>query len=140
MASIVAIADSIKAVVEANANTLSIKKVVYGDVDIVTDSVTVCIAPDSKTSTLHNSAPTAKRSHTLLVIIYFAFQTDPEYNHRQADILAENLETILNQDHSINGLVTFGMVSGLSSGYTRKNGELVRTTRLTITAESYDRI
>ena len=142
MASIVEIADRIKAVVEANATTVTpqIKKVVYGDVDVVTDSVTVCVAPDSKSSTLHNSAPTAKRSHTVMVTIYFAFQMDPEYNHRQADVLAETLETILNADHSINGLVTFGMVSALASGYVRKSGELVRTSRLTITAESYDRI
>ena len=142
MTKIVDIADHIKAVVEANAATVTpqIKKVVYGDVDVLTDSVTVCVAPDTKDSTLHNAAPTAKVEHKVIVTIYFAFQTDPEYNHRQADVLAETLETILNADHSINGLVTFGMVTQMASGYTRKSGELVRTSRLTITAESYDRI
>lgn len=142
MASIVAIADHIKAVVEASATTVTpqIKKVVYGDVDVITDSVTVCVAPDTKDSRLHNAAPTAKVEHKVIVTIYFAFQTDPEYNHRQADVLAESLETILNTDHYFGGLVTFGMVSALASGYVRKSGELVRTSRLTITAESYDRI
>lgn len=140
MTKIVALADHVKAVVAANATALSIKKVVYGDINEVTDSVTVCVAPDSKTATLHNSAPTAKNEHVIIVMIYYAFQTDPEYNHRQSDILAEQLEDILNTDHTYGGLVTFGMVTSLASGYTRKSGELVRTSRLTITAESYDRI
>lgn len=138
--SIVTVAQAIQAKIETVATANNIKQVVYGDVDNIDSSIIACVEPDVKDTDHYRIGNVVKRDYRIYVLLYFGFVDNPENNRLNADKLAETLETLLNNDSTLGGLVRNLLVRQVASGYVRKNGVLVRSSRLTITAESSDRI
>ena len=135
-----AIKDSLETVSTTLNPTHPIKRVDYGDVDRVTESIQVCIEPETKRTELRSIGRGVTRRFRVYVYIYFSFVTNPEYNRESCDRLAEAIETHLNESPTLNGLVINGLVTEVASGMARKDGMSVRAARITYEAESVDRL
>ena len=135
-----AIKDSLETVATTLIPTHPIKRVDYGDVDRVTESIQVCIEPETKRTELRSIGRGVTRRFRVYVYIYFSFVTNPEYNRESCDRLAEAIENRLNESPTLGGLVINGMVTEVASGMARKDGMSVRAARITYEAESVDRL
>ena len=135
-----AIKSSLEAVAATLIPTHPIKRVDYGDIDRVTESVQVCVEPETKRTELRSIGRGVARRFRVHVYIYFAFVTNPEYNRESCDRLAEAIESHLNESPTLGGLVINGMVTEVASGMARKDGMSVRAARVTYEAESVDRL
>ena len=141
MTTLVDVCKSIQLLTEGVSSTYQIKRVDYGDVDRVTESIQVCVDPEFKRTelrTIGNRGVT--RIFRVNVVVYFSFITNPSYNREYCDRLAEQLESIYNADPTLGGKVMNGLVTEVGSGYARKDGITVRANRLLYEASAISHI
>ena len=144
MTTFVELGIAIKDRIESASATLmpgyTIKRVDYGDVDRVTDSIQVCVEPETKRTELRTVGRGVTRRYRIFVYIYFSFVTNPEFNREFCDKMAEAIEANLNASATMGGLVMNGMVTEVASGMARKDGMSVRAARILYEAEGVDRL
>lgn len=140
MTTLVDVGMALKSKIESVAVVNKIKRVDYGDVDRVTESIQVCVEPETKRTSLRTVGMGVTREFRVYVFIYFAFVTNPEYNREFCDRLAEVLEGEISKDLTLGGLVINGMVTEVASGQSRKDGIAVRANRLTFEGMVTDRL
>ncbi len=140
MTTLVDVGMALRSKIESVAVVNKIKRVDYGDVDRVTESIQVCVEPETKRTTLRTVGMGVTREFRVYVFIYFAFVTNPEYNREFCDRLAEVLEGEISKDLTLGGLVINGMVTEVASGQSRKDGIAVRANRLTFEGMVTDRL
>lgn len=115
---------------------LGIKSVTYGDQEKLAVVPTVCVEPSGKNRN-YNAAPRRTAvSLEVFVLIYHGSLQSVQENRKEADQLAEDVESRLHLDPTCGGLVISSYVSNLSSGVANKGGTILRATRLTFTAQS----
>ena len=140
MTTLVDVGMALRSKIESVAVVNKIKRVDYGDVDRVTESIQVCVEPETKRTSLRTVGMGVTREFRVYVFIYFAFVTNPEYNREFCDQLAEVLEGEISKDLTLGGLVINGMVTEVASGQSRKDGIAVRANRLTFEGMVTDRL
>lgn len=140
MTTLVDVGMALRSKIESVAVVNKIKRVDYGDVDRVTESIQVCVEPETKRTSLRTVGMGVTREFRVYVFIYFAFVTHPEYNREFCDRLAEVLEGEISKDLTLGGLVINGMVTEVASGQSRKDGIAVRANRLTFEGMVTDRL
>jgi ribosomal protein S8E len=140
MTTLVDVGMALRSKIESVAVVNKIKRVDYGDVDRVTESIQVCVEPETKRTSLRTVGMGVTREFRVYVFIYFAFVTNPEYNREFCDRLAEVLEGEISKDLTLGGLVINGMVTEVASGQSRKDGIAVRANRLTFEGMVTDRL
>jgi hypothetical protein len=121
---------------EIQAEELGIAAIYYGDQERIPKSPTVCIEPDIKDSPLYAAGRQTRPMFTIYFLIYHSEVRNVQSNRRDSDALAERIEDFLNSDPQMGGLVVHGYVSQSASGYSPKTDSLMRSNRLTFTAES----
>lgn len=119
---------------------LGLKDVYYGDQDNIPVSPVVCVEPDNKSRVLQRIGRGTNVSFTVYLLLYHSSIRDPQANRRDADRLAENLETLIHNNETANGLVVTSLVSRVESGYATKTNSIMRASRLTVEAESQHRL
>ena len=140
MTTLVDVGMALRSKIESVAVVNKIKRVDYGDVDRVTESIQVCVEPETKRTSLRTVGMGVTREFRVYVFIYFAFVTNPEYNREFCDRLAEVLEGEISKVLTLGGLVINGMVTEVASGQSRKDGIAVRANRLTFEGMVTDRL
>ena len=140
MTTLVDVGMALRSKIESVAVVNKIKRVDYGDVDRVTESIQVCVEPETKRTSLRTVGMGVTREFRVYVFIYFAFVTNPEYNREFCDRLAEVLEGEISKDLTLGGLVINGVVTEVASGQSRKDGIAVRANRLTFEGMVTDRL
>jgi hypothetical protein len=114
----------------------SIVNVIYGDVERIGGTPTVCVEPSEKRRD-YNGAP--RRTSVALecyVIIYYGTIQSSQENRKEVDSIAEDIEARLHADPTCGSLVIDSHVSRLESGVANKGGTFHRATRLVFTARS----
>lgn len=140
MTTLVQIADAVKDLLEVNKETLGLHSVFYGDQERIPGSMVACVEPDTKKTEHKGMMRQVTREFTVYVILYAASIQSPQINRRDADLMAENIETLLNQDITFGGLLLDSKVTEVASGYSTKEGNLIRSNRITFTGTTTDRL
>lgn len=138
--SLVTLADTVVQMLQNNSSTLGLADVCYGDQQRIHVTPLACVEPDAKNTNLKGAPRTVDRIFTIYVLLYHAAVTSPQVNRRDADVTAEAVETLLNSDAQMGGLVIHSMVENLESGYVTRNNTLFRASRITFRARSMDRL
>lgn len=139
-ASLVEFTDKVLEIIRANQEALSIHSIFLGDQEKLPGTPVVCVEPDNKTNTLKNATRGIEIQLRVQIIVYTAMLASPEQNRRDADVLAEDIETLLHADAQLGGLVIHSMVDDVASGYASKAGTLVRANKVQFTARSQSRL
>ncbi len=124
--------------------TTGVVNVFYGDQDTFTTTPMVCVEPDNKKRTLDRARRMTTIDFSIGILVYHSVITDPQANRKQADIMAEAIETLIHANPafgfpygtSTSPLVTHSFVEQIESGYVRKAGSTVRSSRLYVTAQN----
>lgn len=133
--SIVTITDYIVDKLKDNYEDLGLNQrddVYYGDQDKLPRSPAICIDTGRKQRQLAGVAVARRTENTFLIyiIVYHGEVRNSQVNRRDADVLAEQVETLLHQDPTFGGLVIHGFVKEIVSGYSRKANSTYRSARL----------
>lgn len=122
-----------------NATDLGLAGVAYGDQDRIPSSPYACVEPDHKGAELNGVPRRTMNVFTIYVLLYYGAVGSNQDNRAEADLLADKVEDLLNADSHMGdastGLVDHCMVVGVDSGYVRKGNSLMRSSRLTLTAQ-----
>lgn len=115
--------------------------VYYGDQAKLPKRVTVCIEPNTKQTTLKNAQRGVTREFEVFVLVYYTSLNQPgQLNRVDADMIAEELEEHLNANPQMDGKVVHCMVTEVASGYSTKDGTIVKSSRLTFSGMTTDRL
>lgn len=113
----------------------------YGDQEKIPKNVTVCVEPNIKRTDLKNSQRGVSREFEIFVLVYFtSLNQTGQLNRRDADALAEEIEAYLNSDPQAGGSLIHCMVTEVASGYSSKDGTIVKSSRLTFNGTGTDRL
>ena len=123
-----------------NKIDLGLEDVYYGDQNRVPVTPALCIEPETKTNTLKSAFRTVNVEFKVYIIVYHSQVASPQDNRRNADALAEALETFVHADRDLGGLVTHCMIDEIASGYITKGTTLMRASRLTFSAISQNQL
>lgn len=141
--SLVAICDFL---IESLNNTKSqtgIQAVHYGDQELIETTPVACIEPISKVFLPRQSAGSRMQDleFNVAVIIYNSLITSTDVNRREADIVTEAVETVINSDRQMtrggqDQLVIHCWSTGYDSGYSSKGGTRLRSSKINFYAKS----
>ena len=138
-----ALTDSIEALasyvydkITASMEDLGVTAVFYGDQDLLPSSPCVCIETDDKVRVLRGATRRTDNTFTIYVLVYHSEVRSPQSNRQDADRLAEAIEAVLHLDPTLGTQVQHSYVTQLASGYVRKGGQLMRSSRLTFEAKN----
>lgn len=139
-ASNVAFCDYLQDLLETNKASLGLQMVTYGDQLKIPVSPMACIEPGVKHSELIAAHRGTEVTLTNYVIVYNSAITSVQQNRRDADVLAEAIETLINSKATANGLVIHCFVTDIASGYITKDTSVLRASKITINAVTRDRL
>lgn len=134
------IADYYYQLLKANADTLGLLAVYYGDQDNIPVSPVACVEPDSKVRTLVRIGRGTDVDFSLFLLLYGSSIRDPQINRADVDALAETVEALVHADERLGGLAVTSMVSRIESGYATKANAIMRASRLTVDVRSQERL
>ncbi len=132
------VCDAIFDLLTTEANDLGLKAVYYGDQDRIPTTPVACVEPDDKNKAYKGGGMGSylKVDFTVYILVYHDLITSPQTNRRGANLLAEDIETLLAQNSRLDGLVIESLVTQNTSGYAKKANQLMRASRLTWTGLS----
>jgi hypothetical protein len=141
--SLVAICDFALAKINTNKVALGLSTATdivntfYGDQDVLQFLPAICVEPDTKRREFNGVRRRTQNDFSVAILVYHGKTTDPQTNRRQADIMAEAVETLFHADPQLGGLVISSLVESIESGYQRKGANtVIRTARVTLTGRS----
>jgi hypothetical protein len=112
----------------------------YGDQDRFQGYPAICLEPDGEAQALDYTGRRTNIEFRFYAVVYHGEVQDPQTNRRAADVLGAKVKDFLNSHYNMEGLVVFGYVMELASGYATKAGTPVRATRLTYWARSQEQL
>ena len=129
------VADAVKDLLEANKIPLGLEEVYFGDQNRIPRHPTVCIEPTSQRNEIAGVATPMRlmRTHTVTAILYHSKFVDTQTQRRDCDAMAAAIEELIHANVTLGGLVIHAYVSGIDSGYSRKDG-IIRAAGITVTA------
>lgn len=122
--------------IDKNASALGIEALYYGDQDKLPATPAVCIEPDEKPRELKGAQRMTLVRFRVYVLIYYGVIGTPQDNRRNADELAESIETLIHSKPRFDGLLIHGMCTSIESGYVTRDRSLLRASRILFEGES----
>lgn len=138
--SLVTFADKVKTILTDNQESLGLHSIYYGDQNKLPGTPIACVEPDLKTNDLAGATRSIEIKFVVQILVYSSLVDSNEVNRRGADVLAEQIETLLHQDPYLGSTVMHSMVESIQSGYTTKSGTLVRASKIQFAALSKVRL
>lgn len=138
--SLVTVVDAVTAKLESNVEALGLTDVFFGDQDLIPRSPAACVEPGTKERDLQGANRRTENTFTIYILVYHSEVRSPQSNRRDADVLAEAIETLLHQDATLSGLVRHCYVVKVESGYARKQNGVMRSSRITFEASNMTRL
>lgn len=134
--SIVTYASTIKDLLDTNKNALGLRRTFYGDQTMIPDTPVACVEPTIKNNELRRSGASRMLDPTLecSVIIYHSIVGPTETTRLECDTFGEVVETFLNAQVNLGGIVIHCYVTTLESGYVVKSSKTYNACRLTVRA------
>lgn len=131
--SIVTIAKALESLLNERKGDLGILAVYYGDQDMLATTPVVCVEPNMKENNLRRSGggKMADPVITTDLLLYHGAVQSTQNNRLEADQFAEAVEAVIHEDFTLGGIIVYGHITLLESGYSRKVGTLYRSTKLT---------
>ena len=123
-----------------NSVSLGLQLVTYGDQLQLPVTPAACVEPDNKQNSYKGMQRAIYVDFQVSVYVYYGKVDSIQQNKREADQLGESIETLLHKDPTCGGLVTKSLVTAIEPGYADKVGTLYRTTKITFTGGSQDRL
>lgn len=115
--------------------------VLYGDQDKLPRMITACVEPNVKSTELRNAFRGVRRTLEVFVLVYFgSLNQSGQINRLDADKIAEEIEAELNKNPQGDGSLVHCMVSEIASGYSSKDGTIVKSSRITFQGDSTDQL
>jgi len=133
------VATRIQSLVEANQVALTIDDVWYGDQAMVPAGRTVCIEPITVDRRISGAPDMVENNFQVALLVYITKVQDVQLTRAECDSLAEALEDLLHLHLNLDDnahtpgsdIVIHGFVAENMSGYTYKEGRLIRSAKLT---------
>lgn len=125
--------------VNKGPTALNIDAVWYGDQEQVPQGRTVCVEPVTVSRDMRGVPDMVVNNFTVAVLVYLTKIQDVQLTRKECDALAEALEDLLhthlqltdNANTPGSDILVHGFVTEVLSGYTYKNGTLIRSARMT---------
>lgn len=135
--SLVAVCDYLYDLISRYKSEYGIFEVYYGDQERLPGSPIVCVESDAKPRELKGAQRQTRVDFRVYILVYvIRIDQSIQTSRREADTLTEQIETLIHQKPTLDGLVIHGMCTGIESGYVDRNGTKVRASRLTYEAQS----
>lgn len=116
--------------------TPAVQAVYYGDQKQIPVTPAITVAPGQKTRALAGAPRRPVNDFEVYVSIFFSNVRAIEFNHRDADLLAEAVEAKIHEDIVMGGLVINSMVVLNEAGFLNKDNSQFRGNRLIVQAMS----
>lgn len=132
--------DHLKALIEANAVALGIRRVYYGDQAYIPEVPAVCVEPAVVDRTMVGVPLRTDNEFRVSVLVYCANVEGVEDAQHDADTVAEAIVDLINADGvpahhggtNFGGLVIYGFVQSSEYGYVVKDNKLMRANRMIV--------
>jgi hypothetical protein len=133
----------IENLVKKYQTALGLQDVFYGDMDLIPRTPAACIETGPLVRQLTGAMARVDNSFTIYIMVYHGKVQDVQLNKLQCDQFAVAIQNKLHTDLRLddpsvdatvtrgNGLVYYGMVTGIEPGYTIRSKSLMRTSRIT---------
>lgn len=134
---------AIKALVNANKEELGIENVYYGDHNNIPDSVSVVVQPIPKTRELAGVGGPGGRSMNTMrfyVWVHNSKLGSEEEERLRVDQIAEEVEALLHNDVTLDGIIIHGFVEEMDPGITKFDNSQYRTVQMRYKAISKTQI
>jgi hypothetical protein len=115
---------------------LNIANVWFGEQVKIPRTPAVCVIGDSKKREPKGAPRTVTNTFLLRVDVYIMKVQDTTENEREALALADNLEVVLHNDMTFDGLVYGSLVTANEQGTFNKAGANFRSARLSLELQS----
>lgn len=135
-ASTVIVTDYLFNLINTNKAALTLEAVYYGDQDRLPVTPVACVEPNEKARELKGVPRKTDVTIEVFIFVYHSEVQSTQVNRRDADLMAENIETLIHADRTLGGNVIHNFVTRVESGYARKSNTVVRASRLTVQALS----
>jgi hypothetical protein len=134
--SLVDICDYLFNLLDTNRSLLGLEGVYYGDQELLPATPTACVDPGEKPRGLKGAQRMSRVEFRVYILVYHSKVQATSVNRRDADIMAEAIETLIHTKRSLDGLVIDGMITNVSSGYMARGNTFICSSRLTYEAQS----
>jgi len=118
--------------VQTNMVTLGVQAVFFGDQTKIAVTPTVCVESDHKTRTINGQPRRTDNQLSAFILVYHSKVQDTQITRKEADVLAEAIETLVHQDARMGGLVIHSLVTEIQSGLSDRAQQMFRSSRLTV--------
>lgn len=118
--------------INTNLEPLGVAAIFYGDQAKIPVTPTVCVDTDTKVRVINGTSRRTENTLTAFVIIYHSKVQDNQVTRKEADQLAEAIETLIHGDSRLGGLVIHSLVTTIQSGYAMRSNTQYRSSRLTV--------
>jgi hypothetical protein len=118
---------------------LGIDEVYYGDHNNIPVGKAITVTPGNKRRELAGvSGPGGRGMNNMeiLLLVYFSILDDEASARYAVDLTAENVEDILHEDTTLNGIIIHGFVSDWIPGVIHKPGSQFRVVQLNYQAKT----
>ena len=114
--------------------------VYYGDQTAFPYSPSVTIEVDEKKSEYKSAQRMTEIIFNVYVTVYSGLIAAESINTLEADVLAEKVEEIINNDPTCGGRTLDCLVTMIESGYAQRDNTVYRVSRLTVRGKSQHRL
>ncbi len=109
------------------------KEVLYGDIDRVPKTPTICVESGSiELDWLPSPSFWTEHTFTVYAMCYFCKIVEQAQLKKEADAFAEAVRDVIHENKTLNDIVIHGNVTLMEPGIARRGGAKLRATRLTI--------
>jgi hypothetical protein len=112
------------------------KGLFYGDQQLIPTTPTICVEPGPLNSILDGAPFVLLNTFTIYIMVYHSKVQDTQVTRKECDQYAYAIRKTLLEDKPLGGLVIYGFVTDIEPGYANRNGQLLRTSRITWQGQS----
>lgn len=123
---------AVKNVIGTITDITDINQIYIGNQDVVNFGITVCVEPSGKTSSYTGMSYRKESNITIYIYVYANYNDNGEETLLKADDITETIESILEQNKTLDSSVELLEVVRYESGYIKKGNSKIRCNRLTV--------
>lgn len=127
--SIPVITQKVHDIIVANSVPLGLRAVYYGMQNLVPETPSVMVEGGRKSRDIDTTRQ-FRIGLSVNIVVYHGKIQSKELNQKETEILADQIEDVLNANKNMDGLVVHGFVSRADPGVATANGVLFRSSRL----------
>jgi hypothetical protein len=131
--------DGLASIVDAE-QAAGVPLIFYGDQEKFPATPCICVDPVTRTRDLQGVSFRTDNNFTVYVLVYHGRVQDNQLTRKQAQQIAEAVETLLNNDSQLGGLTINAWCSNNESGYVFRQGTMWRTNRVTFSGYTKTRL